>query len=168
MTLAGHCSANGVLWSQGDFRVINPMEFRGPGGQSDEGVIHIPGSLGSNLVYAGDTSTRSITAAQLSHHDSVGMLTCASLGNSNRIDCGYITDRFGIADNRNGLRTNLRIVRDATARGGDSGSPWYSGISTAYGTHFGTIDGRPAYGHISALTRELTEFNQGTFTVRTN
>jgi hypothetical protein len=166
MTTAGHCSNAGVLWNQGNFRTINPLDQRGPAGQSDEAAIHIPGPLASNWIYVNDTTVRAMTRAQLSHEDFVGMLTCASFGRSDAIDCGYITDRFRIFTDGNGTRTNLRGVSDTASQRGDSGSPWFNG-NVAYGSHFGTIENERAYGHISALLREMTNRGTGTFTLRT-
>lgn len=171
MTTAGHCSNNGVRWSQGDFRVINPMEFRGPGGQSDEGVIRIPSSLASSWIYVTDTTRAVLRFVQRSNEDGVDMAVCSSLGNSDRNDCGFIDNRFiSFTGNDGFVRTNLRSVRDAQSQGGDSGSPWYLG-DTAFGGHVGSLDGgrgNPIYGHVSAMLRELTEQGSGTFSVVRN
>lgn len=170
MATAGHCSDNGVRWNQGHARTINPMEFVGEGGQADEGVIHIPGSLGSNWVYLTDTTVRGVTSAQLSHQDMVGHSTCGSYARSARVDCGIIENRFVTiqpAPGRPLLLTNLRSVSQADSQGGDSGSPYFLN-NTAYGGHWGSVNNLPVYGHISAITRELTEHGRGTYTVRTN
>lgn len=170
MTTAGHCGANGTLWNQGHARTINPIALVGTGGQSDEGVIHIPAALGSNWVYLTDTTVRGMFSAQLSNEDPVGSSVCASYGNSDRIDCGIIENRFVTIQPGPGrplLLTNHRSVSQADSRPGDSGSSYFLN-NRAYGHHWGHVNNVPVYGHISALLRELTEQGQGTYTIRTD
>lgn len=170
---SGHCenlAANGTVWRQGG-RNVNPIQFVGVSGQSDEAVIRVPQGLESSRVYISSTSFPITYRVQQKSQDFVGQSICISLGARDTIDCGTIANRFGAITDAEGTTTNQRVVNNVATVGGDSGSPVYGGAGgsqqIAYGIHTGQCDGTPCFSHIEAATLELSSgFGSGFAVIR--
>lgn len=125
---AGHCGYSGSNnWYHQSYGLIGSEQatLYVPNGK-DAMRVQMPDSQASRLLYL---SVRVIDSAR---NPILGEMACATLGNSNRIDCGYVSNiNTAWTGDACGCTIVGADVNDIAIIGGDSGSPIVAGSGSS-------------------------------------